>query len=217
MGFSFVRTHRLCLTHTLFPFFLGTGDEINEDGNVQLTELNGRPVTTTIGRTPLEAWSNFLIKLGLADEVIVDLAMSAVKASREEGFLEAKAKADGKKRPKARSMSDDAIDTENNDENAEKTESAENEENDEDAEEITEQEQALRDRVVELRNEMAKAKEEDEAATLALADARIGLLGPLLCNPFVETDGGKSHQTSWIAAAVRKEKAKMGSTGTRGR
>ena len=45
---------------------------MDKDGNIQLTEINGKPVFTSIGTSPLEAWSQALIKLGLVDEFIVE-------------------------------------------------------------------------------------------------------------------------------------------------
>lgn len=224
---------------------------MDQDGNVDLTELNGKPVMTAIGRTPLEAWSNCLIKLGLVDEIHVDTAMEAVKAARKESRQEAKGKLDGKKRIKQRGASDDFAEakrdkprgasddyaeikrakprgaSEDDVEEEEKDDASKDERDDafkepETAEEeedtsepISEEEQELLDRLASLREELAEAKDEDDVAAIALADARIGVLGRFMCNPFGQSEGGKSHQASWMAAAVRKEKTKMGSTGNK--
>ena len=65
-----------------------------------------------------------------------------------------------------------------------------------------------------LEEELEEAISEDAEAAVALADARIaGLGGPMLCNPFPLDS--KVHQGNWMSIAVRKEKARMGSTGNR--
>eukprot|EP00934_Nitzschia_sp_Nitz4_P004114 Nitzschia sp. Nitz4//scaffold47_size129522//67235//74024//NITZ4_003555-RA/size129522-augustus-gene-0.109-mRNA-1//1//CDS//3329552812//4104//frame0 len=196
------------------------GNEMDADGNVELTELHGKPVTCTVGRTPLEAWSNCLIQLGMVDEIIVEQAMAAVKATREDPTSDSKsAKADVKKPRKSQAASEDGMDQDGDtntaatNDNEEAQEEAPPEE--EDAESVSPEEQELLGKVEALRKEMAEAKEVDDAAAVELADARIAMLGSLMCNPFVVSDGGKGHQASWMAVAVRREKAKMGSTGNK--
>lgn len=73
----------------------------------------------------------------------------------------------------------------------------------------------LKERVVDLVEELNKARTDDRNAQLLLATSRIRALGMFLCNPFNDDETGKSQQASWLATAVRKEKARMGSTGNK--
>ena len=63
---------------------IGNDDEMDQDGNVELSELNGKSVTTALGKTPIEAWSQCLIKLGLVDEIIVEQANEVLKTWQED-------------------------------------------------------------------------------------------------------------------------------------
>jgi hypothetical protein len=64
--------------------------------------LNGKPVTSVFGTSPLEAWGQVLTKLGLIDEIMFDTAVDSVKTSRADGFKEAKDKMEAKIRIKPR-------------------------------------------------------------------------------------------------------------------
>ena len=192
------------------PPHTGNDNEMDQDGNVELTELGGKPVMTAIGRTPIEAWSQCLIKLGLIDEIILEEATEMLKTSKDSA-PEGKGKpGDSKKKPK---KDEDATAEDNED--ASKTEEEGAEESEDDSEPISEKEQELRDRVAALREQLSEAKEEDKSAAIALAGARIQSMGKFMCNPFDDSEGNSSHQISWMAAAVRKEKTKMGSTGNK--
>jgi len=80
----------------------------------------------------------------------------------------------------------------------------------------SEKEDELRKRYEALLVEYEAAKEEDRLQSIALANARIRLLGHFLCNPFHDDDSpGKSQLSSWLITAVRKEKTRMGSTGNK--
>jgi len=184
---------------------------MDQNGNVDLADLYGKPVSTALGKNPLEAWGQCLIKLGLVDEILVESAMQAVKDSREESLQEARDKI-GKKKSKSKS-STEAQEGNKNDKLGDgvKEETEPNTE----VEPIGDLEQQFLDKVASLEAEVSRLKDLDRKATVELADARINVLGNFLCNPFGETEGSKDHQASWMAAAVRKEKSKMGSTGNK--
>lgn len=167
--------------------------------------MNGKPVHTTIGRTPLEAWSLALTKLGLIDEVIVDRAMEALEAARETSESETR----GKKKGSVK------VEDEAKESNTNLGEDEALEHLDPDAEPYSEEELALRERLQSLKKEYQEAALEDGSVAEELVDARIALMGPMACNPFPEGQNSTQNQASFLAVAVRKLKAKMGSTGNR--
>lgn len=176
-----------------------------ENGEVELTKVNGQPVTTVVGNSPLHAWGKALVRLGLIDEIMLKEALEAVEVSRKEGLKEAKEKLDNKgsspkKEPESQA-SEEAKD--------DKADAA----MEEDREPPTEEELALLKELKQAEAEYEAAKEEDRKATLELANARIRDLGPFLCNPFADDE--KSQLSSWLATAVRREKTRMGSTGNK--
>ena len=80
----------------------------------------------------------------------------------------------------------------------------------------SEREKAFREFSESLLQDLDACMEDDREAAVELADARIGLLGQFLCNPFHAVDDpATAQEVSWLATAVRKEKMKMGSTGNR--
>jgi hypothetical protein len=85
---------------------------------------------------------------------------------------------------------------------------------DDDKELPSERELHLIRRAAELQEDLDEVVKDNQKAALALADARIALLGPCLCNPFRLDESSKAQQISWITTAVKKEKMRMGSTGT---
>jgi Bromodomain len=192
-----------------------------------LTELNGSPVTSVIGESPLHTWGKALQKLGLIDEIMFERAIEAVHEARTEGIREAKDKFDNRhsKSTPAEKRKDDSdsraaspvLSAMNVDDDAVKQEGKEGEDDVEadDKEPPSEAEKLLRAKVESLMAELEAVKEEDKAATLALANARINDLGQFLCNPFDDDESWKSQEASWLAIAVRKEKARMGSTGNK--
>ena len=197
---------------TSFSFFRsysGLSDEVDADGNVEILELNQKPVFSVVGSTPLEAWGKVLIKLGLVDEIMAETAYEAVQAARMEGLAEAKGKLQGKKRAKKDTGSST---TENS--NSVNTNGA-HEEMQSSSDSLPEKEIELRERVASLRAQLKEAKADDQSMAIDLANTRIDLIGPFLCNPFYDSEGSISHQASWLATAVRKEKTKMGSTGNK--
>ena len=181
----------------------GNDNEMDQLGDSDVSYLNGKPVRCALGRTPLEAWSQCLIQLGLVDEVIVDKAMEAVKDAREAPAEPSKDASKDNPKGKGDAMKD-------------KEEESKKEDAKEESEEepVSEKEKELLDRLAALREEFAQANKQDKGAETTLAENRISRIGKLMCNPFID-EGTSSHQTSWMAAAVRKEKAKMGSTGNK--
>lgn len=181
--------------------------------NIDLKQLNGKPVHTATGKSPLEAWSLVIQKLGLVDEFIVESGLSETNATKEdledldtpessERINDKEARNNNSSRVSSTSVCDESVASNGDD-------------SDESSERESPTEIELKERVERLKAILIAEKEEDKAASVALADVRISLLGTLACNPFANFEGSFSHQESWIAAAVRKEKAKMGSTGNK--
>ena len=65
---------------------------------INLTEVNGKPVISVFGSTPLEAWANALIKLGLIDEVMYETALESIAVARVDSMNEVKEKMETLKR-----------------------------------------------------------------------------------------------------------------------
>jgi hypothetical protein len=227
MSTCFASTHILFVS-TLTLYTTGSGDETDELGNVERAELNGKPVTSVIGLTALDAWSKVLVELGLVDEIMVETAMGAVKSSREDGMAEVgKVKIETPKTPRQQQVKTPNTKTPDTAAKGGEGEVAVENPNGDDkdstpiepvvvvVEVLSEKETELRERVAALKSELDEVKEEDRVAAIALAESRIGLLGPFMCNPFSDTEGSISHQSSWLTTAVRKEKTKMGSTGNK--
>jgi len=203
-------------------------NEIGPKGEVELTKLNGKPVTSVVGEFPLHAWGKALTKLGLIDEIMYLRAIEAVQVSRLEGLKDAKDRLEGKtpvKSPEKKkgSESQPASRAPSPMMDGEVTKTEEKKDADGDKEEIFDPDREppsageleLRAKLDALKAELHSAQEEDHKAAIALANDRIHDLGPFLCNPFLDEETGKSMQGSWLATAVRKEKTRMGSTGNR--
>ena len=218
------------------------GDEpVDASGDPVLKQINGKPVSCVVDKSPLEAWGKALVQLGLVDEIICELALDSVKKLREDSLQKAREKlqqthsnpgshSKSFKRERAGSYDTDGIPTALNSrastpvpssrhngdgtpEEQRKVGDAEDANQDDDVEPPSERELYLRRRVDELKEDLDDAVEESQHAALELADARIGLLGPFLCNPFRLDESSKAQQVSWMATAVKKEKMRMGSTG----
>lgn len=185
-----------------------------------------------MANSPLEAWGSVLVKLGLIDELMLASALDAVEAARKEVLQEAKEKLEGKAKTPTKNRTDKSEDSpssiadspetlpvETNE--AETTDDKLKEETSQiapspdDLEPATDEEIKLRKRLDELTAELKQVEENDYQAAVALANSRINLLGRYMCNPFQDDSSGKAQQISWLATAVRKEKARMGSTGNR--
>lgn len=84
-------------------FFFGVAgveDELGPNGELEIRQVDGKPVHSVVGTSPLEAWGKALVKLGLIDEIMLDRGLGAVNAAREEGLEEAKARQKGTDSPK---------------------------------------------------------------------------------------------------------------------
>ncbi|KAL7511584.1 hypothetical protein ACHAXN_008574 [Cyclotella atomus] len=79
----------------------------------------------------------------------------------------------------------------------------------------TEEEVQLREKLTTLKNELSDAKKESRAVSVDLARARISTISPFAANPFLCGSDAVSQDQSLMAAAVKKEKSKMGNTGNR--
>lgn len=222
----------------------GAENDIDDQGRLELTQIDDKPVISVVGESPLEAWGKVLTKLGLLDEIMLDMAMDQVVKSRAQGLQEAKQKLEGKfplpphhvprsvtksplpdrGSPDSRAASPYPVSSNGDDEGGstpameesnDGEQAVEAEQIDEDREPMSEREKHLREMLQEVTEELEEVEAEERSAAIALADARIHAVGPLLCNPFHDDESGKSQQSSWLATAVRKEKTRMGSTGNR--
>ncbi|CAJ1952558.1 unnamed protein product, partial [Cylindrotheca closterium] len=187
----------------------GYDDELDHD-NIDLKELKGKPVHTAIGKSPLEAWGQVIQKLGLVDEFVVENGLKAMSTKME----------DLKDDDVVESLKHENVEEENSQSagsHGSKTgcEQLSEMNEDIDAEKLSPAEMELKVHVARLKENLKNQNGEDKTASMALADVRISLLGTLACNPFTNFEGSISHQESWIAAAVRKEKSKMASTGNK--
>ena len=200
---------------------------MDEEGNVELKELGGKPVSCALGTTPLEAWGQALIKLGLIDEVMYENGLKAVKAAREDALREAKEKMEGKTKASRKSDAGDdkgrmgsmsttasAMEEDDAANSNDNGEAAVKQGEDSEREFPSDREKYLQEMVKILTRKLEEAVAEDGEAAVNLADARIAALGgPMLCNPF--SHDSKSQQANWIGIAVRREKTRMGSTGNK--
>jgi hypothetical protein len=208
--------------------FNGSGieEEVDSRGDVELSELNGKPVSSVVGSSPIEAWGKALVSLGLIDEIMLDFAMEQLKKSRLDALQEAKNRLEGTvamtpQTVKSRDPTSDILSVGSTHSGPSATPVGSGVETkvelhqSPDSEPPSEREKAFRAMTDDLLQELELVMEEDHEAAVELADARIQLHGPLLCNPFNSEDQAKSQPVSWLATAVRKEKLKMGSTGNR--
>ena len=221
--------------------YICSGCEETADGCVlNVTEMKGKSVKTVTGRTPLEAWGQALIQLGLIDEIMLEMAEDSVASARLEGLAEVKEKMEAVKkqrqeararhiqRQKEKSKEESSRpiivrvkngeviepdDFESTGDEAEKDD--ERMEDAKDAEPPATRERELRERVAELREIYDTRLAESRSVAIELANARISTLGPFLTNPFFEVDDSLERMKNWLATVVRKEKSKMGSTGNR--
>lgn len=173
--------------------------------NIELKELNGKPVHTAIGKLPLEAWSHVIQKLGLVDEFMVETGLDTISMVKE----------NIENNDELESLEQEKVEEETCENAVGHEESAKTNGEENDAETASPAEAELKTHVARLKENLKSQKDNDTASSMALADVRISLLGTLACNPFANFEGSISHQESWLAAAVRKEKAKMGSTGNK--
>ena len=191
----------------------GNDDELDDMGNYMLTELNGKKIHSVIGKNPLEAWGMALTQLGLIDEEIAHRAIEALHASRENKVQESVGRGYSNKGSKHKQGDEER--KMNFYYLLEAKEKGDLDTLDPDAEPYTDEEKFLRERVAALKEEYAAAHKKNELVATALIDARVALIGPMVCNPFPHTEKSIDNQASFIGVAVKKEKTKMGSTGNK--
>lgn len=217
-------THRH--PHKLFDFITGCPPVESEDGLV--TEMNGKLVRSVLGNSPIEAWGKTLLSLGLIDEIMYESALQALHAAREEGFNEVKDRIDAanKKRREDRakeklrrsldgnddksqgtSLDKDLKDDDGKNDDADKMDTGKEAQSPEEIE--------LRKTLAEMQNKLAAAKKRSKAVSVKLADTRITTISPFAANPFHCRDDSTKLETSWMAAAIKNEKSKMGNTGNK--
>ena len=182
-----------------------------EDGIV--TEMNGKPVRSVLAKSPLEAWGKTLLALGLIDEIIYEVALKALLTSREVGFefkdkfdVVNKRRGEDKVKPKGDSLMSKVIGMESN----QKTDDYAMERIDLSPEEIE-----LRKKLKDMHEKLEASKNRSKAASLTLANARIATISPFAANPFLCREDSATVESSWMAAAIKREKAKMGNTGNK--
>ncbi|KAL7522117.1 hypothetical protein ACHAWX_006804, partial [Stephanocyclus meneghinianus] len=202
-----------------------------QQDNGWVTELHGKPVCSVLANTPLEAWGKTLLSLGLIDEIIYEEALKTVQKSREEGLSEARDRIDAankkrrddrakeRTRQSARFSMDSRIDDDGT--YAESKGIGDSEigdgsmDTDEQAEAPSAREIQLREKLEELKKELEDAKKSSRSVSVDLARARISLISPFAANPFLCGADATSQEMSLMAAAVKKEKSKMGNTGNK--
>ena len=162
---------------------------------------------SVIGFSPLEAWCRALIKLGLIDEVMQDAGFEEVDKLRSKVGLP-KGKPDSISRRKSDSASAIPDETPSGDTSA--IVSEQHSEDDGSPRQQSEREKHLRREIDALLDELRDATDEDRQAQRSLAEARISETGPFLANPFY-TDSTKSQQMTWLSAAIKRERNRMGS------
>ena len=79
----------------------------------------------------------------------------------------------------------------------------------------SEQEKELRAKIEALREKLDVAQNEAQVVSANLTEARIAALGPFFSNPFDDVEETKTNQHTWLSTIVRKEKSKMGNTGSK--
>jgi len=178
------------IEHAVYPdpdidlFVPGCEDEAAENGVIDLTEINGKVVTTVVGTSAIQAWGKAMVAMGLIDELTLEGGLEAVVSAR-------------------------------NPTNGESDEEKEDIDLDVKREDETEEEHKLRNEIRAMKEDLEKARKKDREASIALANARLSCIGPFLCNPFQDRESHYPQQVQWLTTAIRKEKAKMGSTGNK--
>lgn len=172
--------------------------------------MNGKPVRSVLARTPVEAWGKTLLSLGLIDEVMYAAALRSLQRAREDGF-DGVSSAAGKKRSRE-SVGGGA----GGDDKGQGADMGDGDGAKEPGrEDPCPEELELRARLAEVKAELEGARGRSRAASLALASARIAAISPFAANPFACGDDPSSAEAAWLAAAMKKEKTKMGNTGNK--
>ena len=206
-------------------------DTLSADGDILHTTINGRPVETVVGETPIEAWGQVLVKLGMIDEIIMEMGLKALQEAREQGLRDAKKNKKNNKPGKTNATPDTPRMMDGSEKNTDGSEMrvVEGEHNtvetttaDEASsttpsrEPPTEEEISLRDRVENLKKELEELQAINQQAEGELSQSRTNALGLFFCNPFQNKEVFETSQLqNWLALAVKSEKTKMRSTGNR--
>jgi len=176
------------------------------------------------GKSPLEAWANALIKIGLIDEVMYEKALESIETARIEGMKEVKDRLDTLKRQRqearARQLQKQKEQTEGsqspivsqNEDSKQKEGSDKDEDEEVDKEPSTDKEEELREKAENLKVAYETRFKDSQKLAIALADTRIAGLGPFMSNPFCDDE---TQQKTWLTTIIKKEKSKMGSTGNK--
>lgn len=198
---------------------IAPGSEGIDDGRtIHVSDVQGKPVTSVYGKSPMEAWANAMIKMGMIDEIMYEKALESIEVARLEGIREAKEKLEILKRQrheaKARYIqkqkgildlpSVEEVKVVDNSDNVQKEIIVK--------EPISEEETALRLKLENVLSRYNTVHKNSQKISMALADARIEALGQFLSNPFY---GDEVQQKTWLATIIKKEKSRMGSTGNR--
>ena len=180
-----------------------------------------------LAKTPLEAWGKTLLSLGLIDEPMYGAALQQLQISREEGFKEVREKLDAvnkkrrddrakekQRRSNRRSVEGDGEKDQDTDDESAVTDKT-GPDKDDKREDPSAEEVELRVKLAEVQNRLDAAKKRSKAASLNLANARIATISPFAANPFLCRDESTALEVSWLTAAIKKERSKMGNTGNK--
>ena len=215
----------------VFAHSLSSKDKDDDDeSSLRLGSLRGKAVSFVVGKSPIETWGKALIKLGLIDEVSYDLSLQSVADYRVDALSEAddrlatlikqrrEARARHNQRVKEKVRGKASLETYpvTRNENAPRGENKTPDEavildNLNEKEPLTYKEEELREKFNFMMSEFERLTTEASALAHELGAARVAKVGPHLTYPLSDQDSLKSI----LAAIVKKEKNRMGSTGSR--
>jgi hypothetical protein len=217
----------------LFLFHRSGSEGITDDNELFVDHIKGKPVTSVIGTTPIEAWAHVLIKLGLIDEIMYEHALECIAENRAQGIAEVEGRMETirNQRREARArqvMKQKGILSDSKESKVKPTIDGEESTNDlpvkvEGPENVVEEmkgdktdtEIALEQKFNKLLQEYQDRLEATQKITIDLANRRIEAMGPFLMNPFHDYDLSVNQQKNWLTTVIKKEKSKMGSTGNK--
>lgn len=181
--------------------------------------MNGKPVHSVLAKSPIEAWGKTLLSLGLIDEVIYDVALKTLIKSRDIGFVDVKDKVyvPSKKYSNNEKEIDEVTDLNDVDVVSLMSHTVKNGDGKYAPErtDLSPEEVHLRKMLRDTREKLEASKRKSKLASMNLTNARISTISPFAANPFLCRDDSASVESSWMAAAIKREKAKMGNTGNK--
>ena len=197
-------------------------EETGEGCTLDIKMLKGKSVKSVIGTSPIEAWGKLLIEFGLIDEIMLESSMEALEDARKESLADIRERVDGKQKQRqkdkekhkpiiVRVRNGVAVDFDKIFKNEEYSESLSLSHIDN----PDERERALEERVKDLINQYEDRHKKSLQIASELAEARTSMIGSFLANPLPNNESSLNQQSAWLATVVRKEKAKMGSTGNK--